>query len=299
MEVLAANAPVEVICACSFFAGLWLMWNIRPRARQQLLPRQLWHLALADVTFSLYGFLWPWVSPSLPLGSVRHRVASCIRNFALFASMLFELHVAVGAMALFWRLRGLMRFLNRSVPLCWLLALLGGALQIVDYFVRGSLHELEGMLMMVLATAIFLLYLSIAFRVMWYPARQALRAHMMVFLFPITFAVTLGPLALQWMFHFNFSHASAVCANLNGIGNLLMYTLNANFSRAGLLELDRMPSSRAECDEFVQWAGIRALPVGFAADEEVISVPRDQLSALRNSAAEIRDLDVEQMAGHG
>jgi len=91
-----------------------------------------------------------------------------------------------------------------------------------------------------------------------------------------------------------------VCANLNGIGNILLYTLNAKFSRAGLLDLDGMPSSHAECDEFVQWAGIRGLPVGFVVEkEEVIAVPRDQFSALRNSAAEIRDLDVEQMAGHG
>lgn len=114
----------------SFFASVRLfLWVHRLTvAREKLMARQLWHLALADSIESGMLVFWFSLDPLhniFGIGSEASALldALCVfgmwNNVAFMTSLLVEVHIALATVAALFRFHNMLRVLSRSVVYLW------------------------------------------------------------------------------------------------------------------------------------------------------------------------------------
>ena len=171
-------------CAASLAACLWLLMNVGSRTGGSLLPVQLVNLALADALYDI-GLVW---DTCVELAGRRRNatVICCV----YIVSLLMQVHIALGFLALFWRLPRVMRVLQRTPYLTWLVSLLVGAF--LSGFVYREIHCFASWTEGVTGCVVSVIYVMVWLRSWCYPLREEVRAYRMVWLFPLTFVITYG-----------------------------------------------------------------------------------------------------------
>ena len=265
-----------------------------------LLPRQLWHLALADGLFALTDVLYILVVPLMQLtlkSSWTARMMDVVLYPAALASVTLEMHVAAGVAALYWRSHRTMRLLSRSVWLCWVPGLVACVIDRTLHICEPKKSECTQVQVFIMLGAGCLtcsLYLLSAFRALWYPGQQERRAHAMVCLYVASYGVSLLPYLLVNVTPLQqpFRHISLVLMRFNGVANVLTYALNSKMARASVLAPDVLGDRHTTDNDFVCWAGVSNVRVGFDLwEHEQHLVPRVQSIASRRSEQETSSLE--------
>ena len=271
-------------CAVSVAACSWLLMSVGSRTGGRLLPVQLANLALAD---ALYHTSVAWCGLDLFAGRSVNATMSGVMNFSCIVSWLMQVHIAVGFLALFWRLPRVMRVLQRTPYLTWLVSLPLAAF--LSEFVYSEFPCFPGLIEVVTGCVVCVLYVMSWLRSWFYPLREEVRAHRMMWLFPLTFVVTYGP----WIF-FCYCDTSLELigvpfAALNGFLNVLAYRCNSRFLGTTWPDMTDAP--------LTQWLGPSSRPVTVVAFPEVVTVRAEQRDALQESERQIVQLEERQAAG--
>lgn len=186
----------------------------------------------------------------------------------LLVSLVFEMHLAAGFVALYWRQEGLMRFLRCSLFLPWALLLPGILFALLPPSAHlGVLHGVE-MTCALVAVTTLCLYGCASFRTLWYPSSAEQKAARMLWLYPVGFIVTDLPYIATRLQGWQ-SPIGELALSLNGLVNVVVYSCVSSFSP--LIHAGRS-EGRIELSELDKWSGIRAFPVGFALGHEVVEV---------------------------
>ena len=243
-----------------------------------MLPVQLVKLALAD---ALYPITFLWAILDGLAGRSVNPVLYPLSGYALIVSLLMQVHIAVGFLALFWRLSRVMRVLHRTVYLTWLVSMLLAAFlaELPPLAVSWTLG--------VTGCIVSVLYVMAWLRSFCYPLRQEVRAYRMVWLFSLTFVITFGP----WILFAGTRLESFAVASfaLSGLLNVLVYRCNSRFLGT---EWPDMTGATP-----MQWLGPSSRPVTFDwRFPEVVTVLAEQRDALQESERQIVQLE-EQAAG--
>jgi len=266
----------------SILACAWLMKKIGMPVQKRLLPRQLWHLALADVVTCAGNLLYEFSGEPMLTGSGRWlgcSIAAVIWCGAM-ASDMFELHVAVGFAAVFWRSRCLVQVLNFTLWLPWPVALAEsvslGMLHLSDRaHIADDILVLSGL---ILSSFTFVFFALAGFRSLWYPLRQARRATLMMWSFPLAYISTFSLMTYVLLRHHGMQSRTIarIFVSLNGLFNVCCFA--CQFSRTSPELLQSVVST----DPVEDWTGL-ALPTGFAVHVEHIAVIPVQRAALQES----------------
>ena len=262
-----------------------------------VLPRQVWHLALADGLSSVVDIAYLLTSRVVGTSPENMWMLLDLMDLGLFTSLTLELHVAAGVAALYWRSRRAMRLLSSSVWLCWVPGLVGSVLDLTDVSCEheSMCVKVEGFVMLGASCMTCCLYLLSALRALWYPGQQERRAHTMVCLYVVSFVVTVLPFQLHStiVLQKTLSHISIVLLRFNGVSNVLTYALNSQMARSTVLAPDVLDDRGPRDNEFVHWAGASNVRVGFDFwEHEEHLVARVQRVALRRSEHETASLEV-------
>jgi len=193
-----------------------------------------------------------------------------------------ELHLAVGFVAVYWRREGLLLFLQRTLFLPWVLVI---PVAVVSG-VTGSL-TLARWFCVCVVVVVLGLYICASYRATWYPAPAERSADRMVWLYSVSFLLTVGPLVVASVSGLPQDLAEAP-ASLNGVANVILYTCVLKFSRQSP---DTNVNDHRTPSIFVTWSGMQALPVGFAIENEEFRVHVDQSRALAQSERDLRSLE--------
>jgi len=302
------QVPTIIFDTISLVGCCWLLWKIR--GRDWLLPRQIWHLALADLLLSsgeLISELIVYLGSNL--GPVAACVFSCSTNLGVWASILWELHIAAGFSAAFWRWRGVLSFLEHSLWLPWVLAGVFSSLMKVFLPLASvddhTIAKLWGGLTLILFGTTCVLYGIAAWRAYGYTARQQQRATKMLWMYLFCFVLTLGPLALGLLSGTNFnSHRDTVAGlfvALNGTCNLLCYACQSSQKNPQLLQGNGSIARGSMTKDFDHWAGRSSMPVGFGQCEVVLVDNLQDLSmeGTEHEAAQANasSMDIEDSQG--
>ena len=170
---------IDTACVASIMACAWVMCRIGTPVRKRLLPRQLWHLALADCTYCFGRLLMPYVQRFLWLTVAAFIVASV----GFWASLVVQLQVAVGFGALYCRSGRFMSLLNRTLWLPWAVAVLEVAIVSVLIncgYTESDYYLYEGLFMGCVVGSAFFTYLFCAAFGTFSPHRVSRRADRMV-----------------------------------------------------------------------------------------------------------------------
>ena len=186
-----------------------------------------------------------------------------------------------------------MRLLSRSVWCCWVCGVACGACAVLTYDAGRHFHwiffvKVLGDTLSLVGCTTCLLYVSTAFRALWYPSREGRRAHLMICLFMMSYAATLLP----WLMEIAGIIESTVLGNisdcllsLNGVANVLVYALSQRLARGRVWSLNEEGAD----GDFVEWAGEANVRVGFDFREhEEHAISRVQRQALRQSERDIQ-----------
>lgn len=261
-------APLVSIVCC-----LWLLVRSLPRISQKyarkLLLRQMWHLALADILMSIGGVplnvgqLWQWSSDRGPeiCRFLQDVIYPALNGWGLFASVLFEMHIALGFTMGLFRWSRAFRCLERALPWVWPLSL---ALSVLDTLTSSVyFDEAAGVCRPQLATPIqvmrpvqvgVVILMSAANCVCYLalvcfsglragPASVEVRVWRQCSSFTLVFMLTWGP----WLFtgHFveaswafgssgdegGWAYISGTCLGLNGALNCITYAGMSRYVR--------------------------------------------------------------------
>ena len=188
-----------------------------------------------------------------------------------------QVHIALGFFALFWRLPRVMRVLQRTPYLTWWVSLLFTAsyLEIFTYGRFSMCLEIDWTLG-VMGCVVSVFYVLAWLRSFFYPLRQEVRAHRMVWLFPLTFMISYGP------YIFSCDTHSTTFVALNGFLNVLLYRCNSRFLGTAWPDMTDAP--------LTQWLGPSSRPVTVIAFPEVVTVLAEQRDALQESERQIVQL---------
>lgn len=287
--LIAVGSVTIFFDAASVVACTWLLWKVGSTKRRQLLPIQLVNLALADM---LYSSMEAWiVSVSLVHRSEsKHTIIWSGMVLGMWTSLLLEVHIATGFLALYWRVPRLMMFLQRTVSLAWVVALLIVVFLDVAATVRVDIVVDEAIIIVAFVMTAAL-YVMAWFRSRWFPLRGKQRASSMVWLYPATFFVTMAPALLYAKLNMNkFNTDSVISAPfiaLNGLLNVLVYSCHSRFSCVMVRDM-----AEVQRTAMTQWAGLSSLPVGFSwSGPQQCWVPAVQSAALHRSEREIADIE--------
>jgi len=272
----------------SILACAWLMKKIGMPVQKRLLPRQLWHLALADVVTCAGNLLYEFSGEPMLTGSGRWlgcSIAAVIWCGAM-ASDMFELHVAVGFAAVFWRSRCLVQVLNFTLWLPWPVALVEsvslGILHLSDRDndIAGDIlaDDIFTLSILIVAGFTFVFFAFAGFRSWWYPLRQARQATVKMWSFPLAFISTFGLMTYVILSGHDMQSRTfaRIFASLNGLCNVSCYACQFSRSSPELLQ------SVVSANPVEDWTGL-VLPLGFAVHVEHIAVVPVQCAALRES----------------
>lgn len=149
----------SVVWVCAASASVWSsVWLLRKVQRlpsdisSKLLPRQLWHLACADIiAFSLLhmGSLYNTISIVFPelKRVVPHRKAYyllCVPNlwyrFGIIASAFVEVHLAASMLATRMRRHYVLNFLSNHLNAVWIAAFIIGSASILVTYIWDNNH---------------------------------------------------------------------------------------------------------------------------------------------------------------
>eukprot|EP00450_Noctiluca_scintillans_P014892 CAMPEP_0194531638 /NCGR_PEP_ID=MMETSP0253-20130528/68994_1 /TAXON_ID=2966 /ORGANISM="Noctiluca scintillans" /LENGTH=313 /DNA_ID=CAMNT_0039377007 /DNA_START=38 /DNA_END=979 /DNA_ORIENTATION=- len=293
---------------------MWLLYKINrvcPRTRM-LLPRQLRHLAGADILKGMFTLADMTVNRyMLHSADVESDVCVKVVMFGIlafgFVSLCWQVHLATGFVCVYWRFKWLHAGVNRSMLMPWVVGVVIGAALLALGF-RFSLHaplhvlgsiradKVEAELELVLFFTTLLVYSFAALRML--PGRHQATVLGMAWLYPLNFVATLGPQTLSCFYGRRMHKLSFACISLNGVGNAVAFALlHHDLRRAGA----RCDHGRAE-----GWEGISSFPVTFCAnlvhEHWIPSVQRDalarselQTAALWN-AKEVTVSEIEETA---
>ena len=280
MNCVQGFASVLSMLACCLF-----VWRISRQRVKYLLTRQLCQLAFAE---GLLGAAWLFDSINdlklNMLPQVNHDHVQACAFMLLLVSMFIELQLALGFVAVYWRRKGLLTFLRRTLLLPWVLVVP----VVVHYAVAQSL-DLAEWLSVVIVMLVFGLYVCASYRAMWYPAPAEKIADRMVLLYTLAFILTVGPLVVAKLADLP-QECAETPASLNGFANMIVYSYVMKFSRQS--RNVRVNSFHvSSC--FHNWSGIHALPVGFTIENEERKVQIDQRRALAQSERDLRKLETE------
>lgn len=285
-------------------ACAWILWKLPLRNRGLLLPKQLVHLALADLLFSS---MEGCASMTELFRADALESQSRIISLVLFAmlvgqwtSLMLEVHIAAGFLALFWRMPGLMQFLKRTVLLTWVIAWLPISVSLFLWAEGGRDTPSAAYYRTVICSITVVafgttsaLYATAWWRSLWFPLREEQRAHKMVWLYPATFFITMFPTVLVSDRGFGYRFCAPFSA-LNGLLNVLVYYSHSRFSCATWRDM-----AEEQGPPLVQWAGVAALPVGFRIAPHEVTVAVDQRAALEQSEWDIVEIERARAAEQG
>lgn len=255
---------------------------------KRLLPLQLLHLALADAIMSL-----GWLVDSLVdlnfhfVPDSDNQLWPACTILLLLVSMLLELHMAAGFLAVYWRVTGLTTFLHRTLCVPWMLQL--PLVVLLAMSEDTPVQHLAEELCLCVAAATFLLYVCAACRAMWYPQRACRRAHRMVWIFPLTFLITVAPIVGTKLAGITGDKAlpailSEVGVSMNGMANVMVYSCISRWA-------PRLGDETGDASSYSQGRGSVGLPVGFSMRHERLCVPAVQRTAMALSEAETETLE--------
>lgn len=251
--------PTIVAPLISAVCCLWLLIRSLPRVSEKysrkLLLRQMWHLALADIWMSIGG---------VPLNAAQARhihdddvckilqdiIYPGINGWGLFASVLVEMHIALGFAAGLFRWGRFFRCLERSLPCVWAFGL---ALSVLDTLTsKVFFDEAVGACQSQFATPIAVMrpvqaaaviLTSVVSSVCYFtfvccsglaagPASVEVRVWRQCSSFMLVFLLTWGPwlfsgyfLKASWAFNDagTWAYVSGTCLGLNGALNCITY----------------------------------------------------------------------------
>jgi len=291
---------VMLSCAFSMVATAWLMWKIGKPQSKGVLPLQLWNLACADFANCLGMLLYEvFKEPTLTRKMRWFYSSASIDWCGYFASLLMELYVAAGFTAIFWRSLILMKFVNTTLWLPWLCAvvltsmfLIGVAQGVRQVWIDEAMVSCT----IIITSTTFILFLSAFVKSSWYPARSHRRAATRVWLYAVAFALTICPGIIVLVNGRTMQDRvfARIFGALNGMANVLCYACDSSFSsgypwKSGLaVNADTSPRN-----SFEGWGGPCAVPVGFAVEHVEIVVTPCQSFALLESERMTAELELE------
>lgn len=142
-----ARLVCTIVSLVSSVLLLCLMSKLPWSRRSRLLPRQLWHLALADV-LTFFSFLvtdgvrsvdWFWSDSSKitwPGKSQLWCVANHMQDFGIITSAIVEVHMALSVLLAIYRCKAALRCFSHSLSIIWPL---GASMYTLD-MVSGRPH---------------------------------------------------------------------------------------------------------------------------------------------------------------
>uniref|UniRef100_A0A7S1ABW4 G-protein coupled receptors family 1 profile domain-containing protein n=1 Tax=Noctiluca scintillans TaxID=2966 RepID=A0A7S1ABW4_NOCSC len=288
LNYVQAVASLVSLSTCSI-----LVCHIVRCRTKRLLPLQLLHLALADAIMSL-----GWLVDSLVDLNIHfvpdpdNQLWSACTILLLLVSMLLELHMAAGFLAVYWRVTWLMTFLHRTLCVPWMLQLPLVVLLAMPEGKPGgevSVQHLAEELCLCVAAVTYLLYVCVACRAMWYPQRACRSAQRMVWIFPLAFLITVAPIVGTKLAGINGENAlpailSEVVVSLNGTVNVIVYSCISRWA-------PRLGDETGDASSYSEGRGSRGLPVGFSMRNERLCVPAVQRTAMALSETETETLE--------
>ena len=216
---LTVLSSVASVGACT-----WLLWKVPSTCRRLLLPNQLVNLARADLLASTMRALQMLVNPNSPeLAGILYSMSL----LGLMTSVLLEVHIAMGFVAVYWRMPRLLQFLKRTTSFTWVVSLP----MVVLYFVwlAGILsttvmwEDLYFYVLVAACVSTLALYVTAWIRSWFFPLREAQRAHRMVWLYPAAFIITVVPSLVHDRGIVSTPFGAPFTA-LNGLVNVLIYS---------------------------------------------------------------------------
>ena len=282
----------------STFAGKpWLIESRQVEVRN-LLPRQLWHLALADLFWaSMKCPIWAnFVLPSDAVDTMTPILLASVNSGAVTCISL-ELHVAAGVAALHWRASGFMHFLSNTLWCCWLIGVGVGVLDFAQNRceTRSACTTAEGYTSALCCCLTCVTYGVTAFRALRFPEGQERRAHKVVCVYLLSYVITLLPYQISVMLAApttdSLRIAAEVLLKFNGFLNVQVYALNESLARGTVWSADVAAVSNIAAVDFAQRAGKSNVRVGFSVvAHELNFVASVQQEALRRSEAAMEGL---------
>lgn len=188
-----------------------------------------------------------------------------------------------------------MKFLRRTLWLPWVMGFLIGAClgSLVLLYDPRTCGEAWGYTMGFVFCSTCVVYLVASVRAFWYTKRGGRPARRMLWLFPLIFAVTLGPTVVCKALDVDTVY-SGPFSSLNGLFDILFYSCLSNISPVRQL-FDGSPSE-ANSNIFVGWVGPDSLHAGFDVwRPETVLVDAVQSDALRRSERETAQLEPAQL----
>ena len=292
-EVEVLRMVSVVLDAASVITCTWLLWKVPAANRRFLLPKQIVNLALADalaasmevaletsMQASSAGFLPWWVYAFLKI----------VEMLFLWASLLLEVHISVGFLALYWRRPTLVMFLKRTVWLTWATAAFMSLVSGFIFFNWRSPAVHAGIFCFATAPALAIataMYIAAWFRSLFFPLRGEQRAVRMLSLYTATFLLTYVPMIMCAHLHIHVVFTGPFLP-VNGVLNVLLYSCHTRFS-GGSVWRDLEEEGGMSV---AQWRGRSALSVGFSMSVPLeLHVPAVQRTALEVSEREITDIE--------
>lgn len=289
MSFTAWDLAILVCVGLSLVANMWLLYKIHrvcPRTRM-LLPRQLRHLAGADVLKGMFTLAhMTIVHYMLHSADVESDICVQVVMFGIlafgFVSLCWQVHLATGFVCVYWRFKWLHAGMNRSMLVPWVVGVVIGALLSTGFrfSLRAPTHvfatlradKVEAILELVLFFTTLSVYSLAALRIL--PRRHQATVLGMAWLYPLNFIATLGPQTLACFHGRHMGNFTFACLSLNGVGNAVAFALLHRYlRRAGT----RDDHGRAE-----GWEGISSFPVTFCSnlvhEHWIPSVQRDALA---------------------
>lgn len=264
------------LCALSMAACACLMWLIGKPSGKPLLARQLWHMAVADFLCACGTLLLNAAQVFLrERGMLLGNVGRLVALSTFGTSAMLEPHIAAGFVAAYWRSSCLLTSLIRTVWLPWVAAVV---FLLFPFFKQLSVQQgpiwIAGYMAISVFTT-FVLYSFAAFRGLWYPARSAQRVDLMIWLYPLAYSVTSGPLFYSCVYVRGSPEVlllPGACVALRGVCNVLIYACQSRVASWSELAPENCV--------FARWDG--SLHLGFKIQESEISA-REQSASSRGT----------------
>eukprot|EP00929_Paragymnodinium_shiwhaense_P097108 TRINITY_DN5886_c0_g1_i2.p1 TRINITY_DN5886_c0_g1~~TRINITY_DN5886_c0_g1_i2.p1 ORF type:complete len:473 (+),score=52.60 TRINITY_DN5886_c0_g1_i2:68-1486(+) len=237
----------------SVIACVWLLWRfrgLRERTSRVLPVRQLWHLAISDLMYSLCAVvysilegldLWPQTPQTAP--------AVCDATYfiliiGLYTSVMLEAALALGFAADYWRCKTCLRMLDASLLWVWPLGVILSGIDMMSHMTSEGGHcEMERMV--VRQGEAYVIFIGFLVSLVSYGA-SLYRVHMfpgpvqgliwrMAWVYPVNFFLTYGLLMIYDVFDFMPETHDLVflvaytLEGLNGFVNAVSYASNCRY----------------------------------------------------------------------
>eukprot|EP00929_Paragymnodinium_shiwhaense_P070973 TRINITY_DN36056_c0_g1_i1.p1 TRINITY_DN36056_c0_g1~~TRINITY_DN36056_c0_g1_i1.p1 ORF type:complete len:418 (+),score=40.98 TRINITY_DN36056_c0_g1_i1:92-1255(+) len=244
----------------SVVACAWLLWQFRSLGEKtsRVLPvRQLWHLAISDMIYSLCAVVYSVLEamdfwPQCAQAAVGLCDATYFILFVgLYASVMVEASLGLGFAFDYWRCKTSLRLLDATLWLVWPVGVILAGVDLMSHMeatgTEGPGHcEVQRMIVrrgqayIIFASFVLCLaaYFASIYRVHMFPGPVQGLIWRMACVYPMNFFLTYGLLMFYYMFpvppgmHDRLFVAAYALEGLNGFVNAVSYAANCRYVKS-------------------------------------------------------------------